>query len=486
MNKSGRPGTEILTVVAVALSLAHGNAQESSLPIQYFIFIVQENHSFDNYFATYPGANGIPARTRLPEYPGGPLVKRPFLTTKTSVPHDLGHSWTSALLAYDNGKMDGFFWASYPAASSYYGQAIPVPTPNPTLVEIVKGSVPKPLAIRRSAMMSGRLSPNGFMDDEDPEEIPRVADTDTEPATPTPSPTGSPNPADAPHWSRYAMSYVDGSVIPNYWEYASSFTLCDAFFSSLIGPSAPNHLYGIAGQSGDMVNNYKMIMPPNYAYSGIYSFTSVIELLGGGNVSWKYYSGYNPQLENIWNPIPGFEEYASGEGYTNVSANLGSTTDFYNDVQNGTLPQVCWITPSVPNSEHPPQNVQTGMWYVTQLINAVMQSPYWNSCAIILTWDDYGGFYDHVAPPQVDEYGFGFRVPTIVISPYALSGTVVHTQYDFTSLLKLVETAFGLGSLTERDSSSNTMLECFNFSQTPLQPVIITENSKLSFPKKLG
>jgi phospholipase C len=225
-------------------------------------------------------------------------------------------------------------------------------------------------------------------------------------------------------------------------------------------------------------------MPPG-KYSAIYSFDSVIELLGASSVGWKYYSGYDPQANNIWNPLPGFETYAGGQGYNNVSANLGATTDFCNDLQNGTLPQVCWITPTVENSEHPPQNIQTGMWYVTDLVNAVMQSSYWNSCAIILTWDDYGGFYDHVPPPQVDEFGYGIRVPAIVISPYSLSGVVVHTQYDHTSLLKLVETAFGLGSLTARDASSNTMLECFNFNQSPLSPVIITQNSKLSFPKKL-
>jgi phospholipase C len=102
-----------------------------------------------------------------------------------------------------------------------------------------------------------------------------------------------------------------------------------------------------------------------------------------------------------------------------------------------------------------------------------MQSPYWNQCAIIITWDDYGGFYDHVPPQQVDAYGFGFRVPTIVISPYSQSGVIVHTVYDFTSLLKLVETAYGLGALTGRDASANTMLDCFNFTQSPLPPLIL-------------
>lgn len=234
------------------------------------------NTSKGNYFGTYPGANGITAGVKLAEYPGGPLVKKVFLTQSTNVPHDLGHAWTSALLAYDNGAMDGFLWASYPAGAEYYGQAIPVPTPNPALVQIVDNQDPKQSGMRHFGLDGRALSPHGFMDDENPQEswVPNIR---TDGATPTPSPTGSPNPADIPKWAKYALSYVDGSVIPNYWEYASSFTLCDAFFSSLIGPSAPNHLYGIAAQSGSLVNNGRMIMPPG-RYSAILSFRKKLRI----------------------------------------------------------------------------------------------------------------------------------------------------------------------------------------------------------------
>jgi phospholipase C len=121
------------------------------------------------------------------------------------------------------------------------------------------------------------------------------------------------------------------------------------------------------------------------------------------------------------------------------------------------------------------------MWYVTGLVNAVMQSNYWQNSVIIIMWDDYGGFFDHVPPPNVDEYGYGFRVPAIVISPYSRSGVVIHTQYDLTSPLKLLETKFGLASLTPRDGTSNTMLECFDFTQTPLPPVIIDKHTHLDF-----
>ena len=279
-----------------------------------------------------------------------------------------------------------------------------------------------------------------------------------------PLPSATPNPADRPNWVSNTISYYDDSVIPNYWEYAQQFTLCDAFFSSVRGPSTPNHLYIVAAQCGGLVSN----LPTTE--EAIYSFPSVIELLGNANVSWTYYVDDDPTLETKWNPLPGFENYA---GSAAVLSHLAMTPQFFQDLQGGTLPQVCWLIPSIGESEHPPNNVQTGMWYVTNLINAVMQSQYWNSCAIILLWDDSGGFYDHVPPMQDDKFGYGFRVPALVISPYSVSGAIVHTTYDLTSPLRLVEATFGLSSLTDRDGDANNMLDCFNFSQTPLPPLVI-------------
>ena len=120
------------------------------------------------------------------------------------------------------------------------------------------------------------------------------------------------------------------------------------------------------------------------------------------------------------------------------------------------------------------------MWYVTNLINAVMQSPMERHCDYI-SLGDYGGFYDHVPPEQTDRYGFGPRVPAIVISPYSRKGTVVHTRFDFTSPLKLIEAKFGLPPLTDCDADANDMLDCFNFFQTPLEPSVITSATKLDF-----
>lgn len=436
-----------------------------SIPVKHFIFIVQENHSFDNYFGSFPGANGIPLDTALPNYPGGPKLERPYLSHDPT-PHDLSHSWTSAALAYDNGSMDGFLWAEWPIAASFYGKSIPVPTPDPTKVTIVKRTSQRlhhPAGPNQQLPSGEQLSPLGFADDEDAD-APDIEELNEKALAAEPKPFGTPNPKRRPSYVLKTLGFYNDSVIPNYWSYARNFTLCDAFFSSLRGPSMPNHLYAVAAQSGGLAYNVP------HSKVAIYSFPSVVELLGGANISWTYYVGADPTEESLWNPFPGFENYA---GTNAVLPHIGRTIQFFKDLKDGTLPQVSWIIPHGKESEHPPQNIQTGMWYVTNLINAVMKSGYWDSCAIIVLWDDYGGFYDHVAPPQVDEYGYGFRVPAIVISPYSRSGVVVHTTYDMTSPLALLEKTFGLSPLTNRDAQANAMLDCFNFSQKPLPPLVI-------------
>ena len=457
--------------VGLLFELPRAQAQGcGGIPIEHFIYIVQENHSFDNYFGTFPDANGIPAGTLLPDYPGGPLTKKPFLCHLTSVPHDLTHAWVAAKLAYDNGAMDGFLWAEWPLGLRYYGRGISTPTPNPDLVRIR----PKQRNRAQAAIgaMPEALSPLGFADDED-EEAPDIEEQNEAILAAEPSGLSPPNVKSRPSWVIYAISYVDFTIIPNYWEYARKYTLCDEFFSSLAGTSAPNHLYLVAAQSGGLVTDF------GRGNIAVFSFRSIIELLSQSNVTWKYYSGSGDPFEvNIWRPLPGFRKFAQDPS---LNSHLGRTEKFYEDLKNGTLPQVCWLVPPGSLSEHPPRDVQDGMWYVTDLVNAVMQSRYWQNCAIIVTWDDFGGFYDHVPPIQTDEYGFGFRVPALVISPYSRSGVVEHTTYDFTSMLKLIETKFGLSSLTQRDGASNTMLECFNFTQTPLSPDIITRKTKLDF-----
>jgi phospholipase C len=269
---------------------------------------------------------------------------------------------------------------------------------------------------------------------------------------------------------------MDYHEIPNYWEYARKFTLCDYFFSSLMGPSEPNHLYALTAQSAGLVNNPG---PGLAGEPGVYTFPTMAELLQASKVSWKFYDEKpDPHQHSLWNPLPGFRQFQQDP---KLMAHLVHTDEFYADLKNGSLPEVSWLVPTPVDSEHPPQDVKTGMWYVTQLINAVMQSPYWEHCAVILVWDDYGGFYDHVPPYQTDRYGFGPRVPALIISPYSKEGVVNHTRFDFTSPLKLIETRFGLKPLTDRDADSNNMLDCFDFGQKPLDPIVITPETRLDF-----
>ena len=291
------------------------------------------------------------------------------------------------------------------------------------------------------------------------------------PAAEAKKPQGKP-----PAWVLYTLSYYDYHEIPNYWEYARSFTLCDNFFSSLSGPSEPNHLYTVAAQSGGMVNN-----PPEgiKEEDGVYTFPTMAELLESSKVSWKYYDEKaNPKKHSLWNPMPGFRSFQENPG---LMSHVVSLDNFYQDVAGDDFPEVSWIVPIGKDSEHPPASVTVGMWHVTDLVNAIMKSKHWADTAIIVTWDDFGGFYDHVPPPETDAYGFGPRVPTLVISPYAKKGFVNHTQFDFTSPLKLIEGRFGLESLTERDGKSNDMMDCFDFNQKPLAPLVITKGTKLDF-----
>jgi phospholipase C len=327
--------------------------------IDHVVFLIQENHSFDNYFGTYHGANDLPANLKVPSTPGGQPTISPFHFV-TPLTHDLDHSWEAAHAAMDTGKMDGFVSAEK---------------------------------------------------------------------------------------SNDTMGYYDGTDIPNYWSYASHFELLDNFFSSLAGPSLPNHLYAVAGQSGGVENN--MSEPPE----GGFDFPETAQELQQAKITWKYYDGQaNPQAFSLWNPLPGFKAFMSDKELMN---HLVHGSQFFQDLRNGTLPAVSWIVPNGQESEHPPQDIQLGMWYVTDFVNALMKSPYWANTLLVITWDDYGGFYDHVSPPQVDAYGYGPRVPTILISPYVKAGMIDHTTYDFTSVLKFIEDRFNLTPLAERDSAAN-------------------------------
>jgi len=256
--------------------------------------------------------------------------------------------------------------------------------------------------------------------------------------------------------SNLTIGYYDYRDIPYYWDYASKYVLLDNYFSSMMGPSVPNLFYLLSGQSGNSINNQEVNV----------NWTLIMNKLDNRGISWKFYTDTKDQQ----NPFP-----YGPTLQTNASLLKNTVTNdkFLSDVANGTLASVVWVTAEENQSEHPPTDIAVGEHYVTDLINGLMASKYWDSTAIFLTWDDYGGWFDHVAPPQLDSYGLGFRVPCLVISPYAKEGFIDHTQSDHTSLLKFIETTYGLSPLTQRDANANNMLNAFNFNQQPRDPLIL-------------
>ena len=282
--------------------------------------------------------------------------------------------------------------------------------------------------------------------------------------------------------------YYDERDIPNYWAYARRFTLCDRFFSSELSESLTNHLYSVAAQSAGLIEGVGTMeeLEDVLDDSAGLTIASMVDLFSKKNISWKYYVETRPNPADretygilpalwfgrpkefsLWNPLPGFKSVREDPSRM---ARLVDLKEYFQDLHQGTLPAVSWIVPTFEDSEHPPEPlapVAKGMWYVTGLLNALMGSPYWKDTVVFLAWDDYGGFYDHVPPPIVDAFGYGPRVPAIVISPYAKPGYISHFIYDFTSVLKFIEVRFGLPHLTARDGLANDMHDCFDFNQEP-------------------
>jgi phospholipase C len=377
------------------------NADRGMHKIKHVVFIVKENRTFDNYFGTFPGADGATTGT----ISTGDVI--PLGHTPDRTPRDISHSFQSAVTAIDGGAMDHF-----------------------------------------------DLIPGGNVNGD--------------------------------YLSYTQLTEAD---IPNYFALARYFTLGDAMFSSLTGPSFPNHLYTVGAQSGGAINNPTqgntwgcdsddtttvevMDNSGNISHQfPCFDFSTLADSLRSHGLSWRYYAPGQGQSGYIWSALDAIAHIRlTGLWQKHVVP----TEQFVQDASAGRLPHVSWLV--VGNgSEHPPGSSCVGEnWTVTQL-NAVMQGPDWSSTAVFITWDDFGGFYDHVPPPQVDNFGFGPRVPLIIVSPYAKSGYISHTVYEFSSLLKFVERRWNLDPLTDRDSSANDPFDSFDFQQAPLLPLILKE-----------
>jgi len=421
------------------------------LHIKHIVMIMQENRSFDQYFGTFPGANGIPMQN------GVPTVCAPDPSTNECVKpyHDSNdvnaggpHAAAAAVTDINGGKMDGFIVAFRSAQKG---------CTNPTTPGCALGNLPD------------------------------------------------------------VMGWHDAREIPNYWAYAQNFVLQDRMFEPNSSWSLPAHLFMVSAWSasctvpGDAMSCVNALdgPPGNVQAADLgkndYAWTDLTYLLFKANISWAYYlsngtepdcaddamlcqpRALNQSVPGIWNPLPAFDTVKQDGQLGNIQ----TVDKFFSAAAAGTLPAVSWIVPENKVSEHPPANISNGQSYVTSLINAIMQGPDWNSTAIFLSWDDWGGFYDHVIPPTVDQNGYGLRVPGLVISPFARKGFIDHQTLSFDAYLKLIEDIFLNGqrinpqtdgrpdprpTVREDASQLGNLLADFNFSQQPLQPLILSTN----------
>jgi phospholipase C len=435
---------------------ARAGTRDGIHKIRHVVIIMQENRSFDSYFGTYPGADGIPG---LAGHPGTvPCVPNPRERHCESPFHDASernaggpHGHGNALSDIGGGRMNGFV-----------DQA------------------------EQGRMHYCRL----HFDD------PRCSYTPDRPDV---------------------MGYHDWREIPNYWEYASNFVLQDHMFESDTSWSLPAHLFLVSGWSarctrhGDPMSCRPAVQdpgsppgepgnttgrPPDYAW------TDLTYLLHKHRVSWGYFvaKGAQPDCDDdamfcapvpqnaktpgIWNPLPYFDTVKADHQLADVRP----LTAFYKEAQDGTLPSVSWITPAQAVSDHPPALISAGQAYVTGLIDTIMRSPDWDSTAIFLAWDDWGGFYDHVRPPRVDGQGYGLRVPALVISPYAKHGFVDHQTLSFDAYLKFIEDDFlhnrrldprtddrpdPRPDVRENARILGNLVDDFDFDQRPRPPLIL-------------
>jgi phospholipase C len=399
--------------------------------IKHIVVVIQENRSFDDLFATYPGADG--ATEGLMKTTGGD-VEVPLKKFNLNTYCDPGHGYKGFLKSYDGGMMDGF-----------------------------------------------ALSGNKCSGDH------------TEP-----------------------YQYVDPNQIKPYWTIAKQYVLGDQMFqtqgsgsftahqdliagATLINPkqteslvdypaSAPWGCDAPPGTRTDLLDYFDSKI--HYKYRGgpfpCVTYATLRDLLDAKSLSWKYYS---PPVKNntgaIWNAFDAIKAVRYGpEWGTNVT---DSNKKIFSDIRNGKLPAVSWIIPDRGTSDHPMSPRDLGPEWVATIVNAIGESSYWNTSAIVIVWDDWGGYYDNAKPPFFDHWGgLGFRVPMLVVSPYAQIGTpsqsyISHTQYEFGSILKFIEQTFELGSLGTTDARANSISDCFNFKQQPRKFSQIPSDRSRSF-----
>ncbi len=397
-----------LSVVAPTLAVTKVSAFQSgttpNTPIEHFIVVMQQNHTFDNYFGTYPGANGLPKDVCIPNSLAN--VKEscvaPYKITNEPI-SDLSHSDVIFGKQFQNGKMNGFVDAL------------------------------------------NNLNQNGAL----------------------------------------SMGYYNDQDIPFYWNLADEYVLFDNYFSSAHTGSITNRMFWVSGKAGAEFNRI-----PEGGFGDI---PTIFDKLQERGISWKFYiRNYDPSLnyrklneldflppQIQWVPLLSIDRFLDDP---ELSSRIVDLSEYYKDLQNGTLPAVSYVL-LLGATEHPISDPGLGEKVTQTMIQSLMQSDSWDSSAFFLTYDDWGGWYDHVPPPQIDERGYGFRVPSLLVSPYARKGRIDHTLLDHTSILKFIEENWNIPPLAERDAKANNFTSSFNFSASPRSAVFISSTREEPAPR---
>jgi phospholipase C len=408
-------GRRVLTVLCLVLLLIISTptfvfAQQDGnpvTPIKHIIIIMQENHSFDNYFGTYPTGNGTLA-------------------------NNLIASQLQGISGIPNGV------CLRPAL----GSCIP-----PHLANDSKVTDPNEgQLVYEDDVNNGSM--NGFAANSGPQ----------------------------------SMEYFDYHQIPAYWDYAEEYGIANNYFASVLSTTLPNRLMAIEGDSQFASTD---LSSPTF-FSDLYNqlirsaMKTIFYQLAANGISWGYFDYFSKLPVNASTPF-------------DLAASIENISHFYGDLSNGTnLPAVSFVTSleSAGYDELPPDNVTTGELWAVSVVNAIEKSSYWSSSAIFITWDEGGGFYDHVPPPKVltidhgfssPLVGYGQRIPLLVISPYAKENYVSQTVLNHMSLIKFIEYNFGLSALNSNVANSNNLLDFFDFSQSPRIPIILNSSGPYSY-----
>lgn len=277
---------------------------------------------------------------------------------------------------------------------------------------------------------------------------------------------------DALDHSKFVMGYYDSRDIPYYWKFASEYVLADKFFSSSMTSILRNSLYFISAHPG----TYENKVPDK----GLNINRTIFDMLENNKLSWKVYiENYDEILNSskkivkrYYNEIPilAIPRFSTNQ---TLNSNIVDLSNYYLDIQKNEFPAVAYIYMTDSNEEAP-ADVKSHSEAAIMSIYSLMKSKYWNSSAIFLTYRESGGWYDHELPPKIDEERHGYRVPTIIISPYSKKGYVDHNFYDPSSILKFIEYSYGLPPLAKRDASANNLTSGFDFSQVPRKPLFLS------------